>query len=72
MIPKEEKSDKDFKMRDSHFVMIQGKLHRKTMAGPYLRCLEDHEATEILKDIHEVDYGNHTGVRSLFPKVLIT
>ena len=42
------------------------------MAGPYLRCLEDDEAKEVLKDIHEGDYGNHTGGSSLCSKILRT
>ena len=37
IIPKEEKSDKAFKMRISHFVMIHGVLYKKSMTGPYLR-----------------------------------
>ena len=42
------------------------------MAGPYLRCLEDNEGKEVLKDIHEGDCGNHTGGRSLCSKILRT
>ncbi|XP_052620894.1 uncharacterized protein LOC128126805 [Lactuca sativa] len=42
------------------------------MACPYLRCLEDHEALEVLKDIHEGYCGNHTGGKSLGSKVLRT
>lgn len=54
----------------SHFMMIQGKLYRKSMACPYLRCLEDHEASEVLNDIHGGDCGNHTEGRSLCFKIL--
>ncbi|KAI3676095.1 hypothetical protein L1987_85694 [Smallanthus sonchifolius] len=38
--------------------------------GPYLRCLEDPEALEVLKDIHKGDCGNHTGGGALFSKIL--
>ena len=72
MIPSEEKRDKVFKMRVLCFVMIQGRLCRTSMACPYLRCLEDHEALEVLKDIHEGYCGNHTGGKSLGSKVLRT
>lgn len=70
MILKEEKNDRALGMRVSHFLMIQGKPYRKSLVDPYLRCLEDHETTEVLKDIHEGDCGNHMGGRSLCSKVL--
>lgn len=44
-ILKEEKIDKALNMRVLRFIMIQGKLYKKSMAVPYLRWLEDHEAT---------------------------
>ncbi|KAI3783284.1 hypothetical protein L1987_42361 [Smallanthus sonchifolius] len=40
--------------------------------SPYLRCLEDPEAREVLKDLHEGDCGNHTGGRELFSRILRT
>ena len=59
-------------MRVSRFVLIQGKLYKKSMAGPYLWCLEDHEAIDVLKDIRWRYYGNYTGGRSLCSKILRT
>ncbi|KAI3797545.1 hypothetical protein L1987_32803 [Smallanthus sonchifolius] len=44
----------------------------KIPEGPYLRCLEDPEAQEVLKDIHKGDGGNHTGGRALFSRILRT
>lgn len=63
-IPREEKSDATFKVRISHFVIFQRKLYRKSLPSPYVRCMEDHEARQVLKDIHGGDCGNHTGGRS--------
>ncbi|XP_052622445.1 uncharacterized protein LOC128127793 [Lactuca sativa] len=71
-IPTGEKSERAFKTRVSIFVLIQGKLYKKSMTGPHLRCLEDPEAAKVLKDIHEGDCGNHTGGRSLCSKILRT
>ena len=42
------------------------------MAGANLRCLKEHEAIEVLKDINEEDCGNHIEGRSLYYKVLRT
>ena len=71
-MPKEEKNDRAFRTRISRFVIIEGKLYKKFVEGPYLRWLEDHEAAKFLKDIHEGDCGNQTRGRSLCSKVLRT
>ena len=68
MIHKEEKRERAFKTRISRFVIIQGKLYIKSIVGPYLRCLEDHEVADILKDVHEGDYENHIGADAYDPK----
>lgn len=57
-------------MRVSQFVMIPGKLYKKSLVGPYLRYLETHEAIKVLKDIHKGDCGNDFGGWSLYSKVL--
>lgn len=51
---------------------MEGVLYNKSMVVPYLICLEDHEAMEVFKDIHEGDYDNHTRGKSLCSKVLKT
>ncbi|KAJ0682488.1 putative nucleotidyltransferase, Ribonuclease H [Helianthus annuus] len=68
----EDENPKAFRMKVSRFTIINNILYKKSLAGPYLRCLEDPEAKEVLQDIHEGDCGNHTGGRSLFSKVLRT
>ena len=67
-IPKDE-NPKAFRMKVSRFTIINNVLYKKSLAGPYLRCLEGPEAKEVLQDIHEGDCGNHTGGRSLFSKI---
>ncbi|KAI3725211.1 hypothetical protein L1987_64989 [Smallanthus sonchifolius] len=70
--PKDEKNHRAFRMRISPFIMLDGVLYRKYIVGPYLKCLEDPEALEVLKDIHEGDCGNHTGGKALFSMILRT
>jgi hypothetical protein len=67
--PLDQKNEKALRTRILRFTIIQGTLYKKSMAGPYLRCLEDYETREVLKDIHEGDCGNHTGGRSLCSKI---
>ena len=70
-IPKDE-NPRAFRTKVSRYTIIDNILYKQSLAGPYLRCLEFHETTEVLKDIHEGDCGNHAGGRSLFLKVLRT
>ncbi|XP_076955513.1 uncharacterized protein LOC143630356 [Bidens hawaiensis] len=42
-----------------------------TSTGPYLKCLEDPETQDVLKDIHEGDCGNHTGGRFMISAKII-
>ncbi|KAK1406298.1 hypothetical protein QVD17_41591 [Tagetes erecta] len=63
---------KSFRINVSLFIISNNILYRKSLAGPYLRCIEEPEVQEVLKDFHEGDCGNHTGGRSLFSRILRT
>ncbi|KAD3067148.1 hypothetical protein E3N88_35028 [Mikania micrantha] len=71
-IPDGETNPRAFKTKVSRYTIIRDILYRKSVAGPYLRCLEKPESLEVMKDIHEGDCGNHTGGRALFSKILRT
>ncbi|XP_074314510.1 uncharacterized protein LOC141649727 [Silene latifolia] len=70
VLPPDQKDAKSFKMKSSRFVLIDGILFRKSLGGPYLRCLSIQEAHAVICDIHSGDCGNHTGGRSLSNKTL--
>jgi ribonuclease HI len=70
-IPKDE-NPRTFRTKVTQYTILNNKLYRKSLAGPYLRCLGSREAQEVLKDVHEGDCGNHTGGRALFSKILRT
>ncbi|XP_074282983.1 uncharacterized protein LOC141607525 [Silene latifolia] len=70
VLPHDQKDVRSFKMKSSIFVLIDGILFRKSMAGPYLRCLSIQEAQAVMCDIHNGDCGNHIGGRSLSNKTL--
>ncbi|XP_056691841.1 uncharacterized protein [Spinacia oleracea] len=62
--------DRSFRMRASRFILIHGVLFRKSVTGPYLRCL-DHDEIELkLRNIHGGECGNHSGGQSLAHKTL--
>ena len=45
-------------------------LYKRGFSQPYLRCLAPDEANYVLREVHEVACGNHSGVRSLVHKVV--
>ncbi|KAJ0927102.1 putative nucleotidyltransferase, Ribonuclease H [Helianthus annuus] len=61
-----------FRIKVSQFTILKNMLYKRSLAGPYLRCIEDPEVQEVLKDFHEGDCGNHTGGRALFSRILRT
>ncbi|XP_074346323.1 uncharacterized protein LOC141685096 [Apium graveolens] len=68
-IPKDNEA-KSLKIKATRFTIIDGILFKKSVTGLLQRCLEESEANDVLRDIHEGDYGNHSGGRSLSCKVL--
>lgn len=65
-------NQKSFRIRVTPYSLINNILYKRSLAGPYLRCLQQSQALEVLKDIHKGDCGNHTGGRSLVSKILKT
>ncbi|XP_074299806.1 uncharacterized protein LOC141630974 [Silene latifolia] len=70
VLPPDQKDARSFKMNSSRFILIDGILFRKSLAGPYLSCLSIQEAQAVMCDIHSGDCGNHTGGRSMSNKTL--
>ncbi|KAJ0524831.1 putative ribonuclease H superfamily, integrase zinc-binding domain-containing protein [Helianthus annuus] len=61
-----------FRIKVSQFTIMNNILYKRSLAGPYLRCIEGLEIHEVLKDFHEGDCGNHTRGRALFSRILLT
>ncbi|XP_074315479.1 uncharacterized protein LOC141651678 [Silene latifolia] len=69
-LPEDKKGSQSFRMRASIFVLINNVLFRRSLAEPYLRCLNKKEADTVLQDVHSGECGNHAGGRSLSNKIL--
>ena len=48
--------------------IVNGELHHCSVSGAFHRCVSPEEGREILREIHEGDYGHHTGSKSLVAK----
>ena len=53
------------RVQAARFTLIGGHLYKRSLTGPYLRCLEHSEAQYVLAELHEGICGNHVGGRSL-------
>ncbi|XP_074265766.1 uncharacterized protein LOC141588210 [Silene latifolia] len=69
-LPEDRKETQSFRIKASKYIMIDNILFRKSLAGPYLRCLSKEEAETVLRDVHGGECGNHAGGRSLSNKIL--
>ncbi|XP_074289378.1 uncharacterized protein LOC141614532 [Silene latifolia] len=72
VLPQGRHEARAFKIRASSFSISNNTLFKRSQAGPYLRCLEPHEAKQVLQKIHKGYCVNHKGGRSLASKVLGT
>ncbi|XP_074282828.1 uncharacterized protein LOC141607375 [Silene latifolia] len=70
ILPTDKKEVKSFRMKASRFILIDGVLFRKSLAGPYLRCLNREESQVVLHSLHSGECGNHAGGKSLSNKAL--
>jgi hypothetical protein len=54
--------------RSKAFIMLQGKLYKKSITGVLQRCVTPQEGQEILKDIHAGVCGHHASSRAIAAK----
>jgi ribonuclease HI len=54
--------------RSKAFVVLQGKLYKKSITGILQRCVTPQEGQEILKDIHAGVCGHHASSRAIAAK----
>jgi hypothetical protein len=54
--------------RSKAFVVLQGKLYKRSIKGVLQRCIMPQEGQEILRDIHAGVCGHHTSSRSIAAK----
>ncbi|CAN1314375.1 Transposon Tf2-11 polyprotein [Linum perenne] len=57
--------------RAARCILLDGEMYRKSSAGPYLRCLNNEEASFTLREIHQGICGMHIGAKSLEKNALL-
>ncbi|XP_074293538.1 uncharacterized protein LOC141620612 [Silene latifolia] len=69
-LPDDKSKVRAFRVKSSRFILIDDTLFRKSLEGPYLRCLDKEEAQTVLHALHSGECGNHAGDMSLSNKAL--
>jgi hypothetical protein len=67
-LPEDAVEAKRITRRSKAFVMLQGKLYKKSITGVLQRCVTPQEGQVILKDIHAGVCGHHASSRAIVPK----
>jgi ribonuclease HI len=67
-LPKDTVQARRIIRRSKAFIMLQGKLYKKSITGVLQRCVTSQEGQEILKDIHAGVCGHHVSSRAIAAK----
>jgi len=74
MLPEDKAEVQKLQHLATGYILLGGLLYKKSYSrlrnDPYLRCLRPEEARSVMQEIHDGDYGNHAGGRSLAHKAI--
>ena len=65
LLPENKTKARKIQIKAACFIIIDDILYRRGYSLSYLRCASLEEADYVLREIHDGNYGNHAGVRSL-------
>ena len=71
-LPEDKEESRKLRVRTVKFVLRDEVLYKRGFSQPYLRCSTLDKSHYVMKDIHEGDYENHSGTRSLIHKIVHT
>ena len=52
-------------IQSARFSLVDGQLYKRSLGGPYLKCLTPEQGQYVLVELHEGICGNHPGGRAL-------
>ena len=64
-LPSEKDKTHKVQVKSAIFSLIDGQLFKRSLGGPYLKCLTPEQGHYVLAELHEGIYGNHPGGRTL-------
>ena len=64
-LPSEKDQAHKVQVQSARFSLIDGQLFKRSLGGPYLKCLTPEQGHYVLAELHEGICGNHLGRRTL-------
>ncbi|CAL1358974.1 unnamed protein product [Linum trigynum] len=64
-VPDDQKEAWRLRRKAARCSIIEGQLYKRSHTGAYLRCLDEEESKQAIKEVHEGTCGMHAGARSL-------
>ena len=52
-------------IQSARFSLVDGQLYKRSLGGPYLKCITPEQGQYVLVELHEGICGNHQGGRTL-------
>ena len=64
-LPNEKDKAHMLRIQSTKFSLVNGQLFKRSLDGPYLKCLTAKQGQYVLAELHERIFGNHPGGRTL-------
>ena len=64
-LPREKDKAHKMQVQSARFSFIDGQLFKRSLGGPYLKCLTPKQGHYVLVELHEGIFGNHLGSKTL-------
>ncbi|KAL5576710.1 hypothetical protein UlMin_018409 [Ulmus minor] len=69
-LPSDKNEARRLQAKAAHFTILDGQLLQRSFSSPYINCVTPTEANYVLAELHEGEYGNHSGGCSLANRAL--
>jgi hypothetical protein len=67
-LPQDEEEARQIQRRVGAYTIINSELYKCSMSGIFQKCIEPKEGIELLREIHQGEYGHHASSRALVAK----
>jgi hypothetical protein len=67
-LPKDKVQKRQIERRAKAYTIINGQLYKRSTSRVFMKCISQVDGIEILREIHEGEWGHHAATRSLIAK----
>ena len=65
VLPEKEMEARKISRQSFSYAVIKGKLYKKSIGHPWLKCVDLSKGDYLVREIHEVKYGSHKVTRAV-------